>query len=336
MTAALAEPAPPPPLRFRDVFNPGDWPEVDRETHLIEGIVSTTLTVVAADPAVGKTHLAVGIAAALLNGDAEFLGQRITTSLESVAFLSTDADGANSIRRRIAPLLYNIGRGRVHTMDYPLDRDFDWDEFADVVSDVGAELLIVDNIPGVVDDVNDFAEVKRVTRSLLRLTEAGTAVLVLTHTAKPGATGPAQGVNAPIGTRYWTIPARLKGSLTSRTGGEQRKLFKGYNNDGEFVRIEARLEVQDNGAPVWAPWDESPDKAVTVEPMPARVVRAVSWDDHLAARVLAEQPPETTQQGLATRYAADAERAENTVRLNLARLVRRDGDRWVPVAGHGC
>ena len=145
MTTALAQPdlLLLPPLRFRDVFKPDDWPEVDRETHLIEGIVSTTLTVVAADPAVGKTHLAVGIAAALLNGDAEFLSQRVTASLDSVAFLSTDADGANSIRRRTAPLLDNIGRGRVHAMDYPLDRVFDWDEFADAVSGVGAELLIV-------------------------------------------------------------------------------------------------------------------------------------------------------------------------------------------------
>ena len=63
-----------PRVRFRDVFDPDDWPEQERDTHLVDGLLSTTLSVLAADPAAGKTNYAVGMAAALLNGEPYFLG----------------------------------------------------------------------------------------------------------------------------------------------------------------------------------------------------------------------------------------------------------------------
>jgi hypothetical protein len=308
-------------LHFRDVFDPDDWPERERDTHLVAGLLSTTLTVLAADPAVGKTNYAVGLSAALLNGEAEFLGREVLAELDVVAFLSTDADGANSVRRRIAPLVDDPSCKRVYAADYPMTGAFDWGGFSDAVERLGAELLVVDNVPGLVEDINDFSEAKRVTRPLLHLTEQGTAVLLLTHTAKPGMRGPAQGVNAPMGTRYWTIPSRVKSSLTGRES-DGRKRVKAHNNDGEFVQIDARLDVA-HDAPVWTLWEGAE--------LPREEALSASPDvwDALADLLVHEQPAGVTSlRGLGEHYAERMGLSVQTVRTRLSGLVRHDGEHW--------
>jgi hypothetical protein len=308
------------PLRFRDVFDPADWPEVARDTHLVDGLLSTTLTVLAADPAVGKTNYAVGLAAALLNGEGAFLGREVLAEVDSVAFLSTDADGANSVRRRISPLVDDFAGKRVHALDYPVAGGFDWDDLVEAVEDVGAELLVVDNAPGLVDDINAFSEAKRVTRPLLRLTEQGTAVLLLTHTAKPGLRGPAQGVNSPMGTRYWTIPARVKCSLTSRES-DGRKRLKAANNDGAFVQVDARLDVVSD-APMWTLWEDVPAPREEVLTGSPEIWQA------LADVVLHDQPAAASLRALGEHYAEGVGLSAYTVRTRMAGLVEHDGQRW--------
>jgi hypothetical protein len=312
-----------PPLRFRDVFDPDDWPEQERDTHLVDGLLSSTLTVIAADPAVGKTNLAVGLAAALLNGEATFLGQDVLTELESVAFLSTDADGANSVRRRIAPLVDDPSRKRVHAMDAPMV-GFDWDDFASAVEAVAANFVVIDNVPGLVEDVNSHAEARRVTRPLLALAEQGTAVLMLTHTAKPGPHGPAQGVNAPIGTRYWSIPARVKASLTSRDA-DGRKRLRASNNDGSLVAIDARLDVV-RDAPVWSLWEDSAQQHAET------LAESVELWESLADLVVNEQPATTSLRGLGEHYAEQVGSSPYTVRTKLPGLVQHVEGAWQRVS----
>ncbi len=313
-----------PRLWFRDVFEPSDWPEQERDTHLVDGLLSTTLTVLAADPAVGKTNLAVGLSAALLNGEREFLGREVLAELDAVAFLSTDADGANSVRRRVAPLVNDPSRKRVFAMDAPMVGAFDWEEFALAVEDVGAQFLVVDNVPGLVEDVNNFSEAKRVTRPLLHLTEQGTAVLMLTHTSKPGPHGPAQGVNTPMGSRYWSVPARVKASLTSREA-DGRKRLKASNNDGSLVQIDARLDVVGD-APVWSLWQDTPRGREE-----ASAEAGELWDG-LADLVVQDQPEAISLRALGDHYAERVGLSPYTVRTQLAGRVKRDGKHWQRVA----
>ncbi len=318
MTAALSDAV----VRFRDVFDPADWPEQERETHLVSGLLSTTLTVLAADPAVGKTHYAAGMTAALLNGEPSFLGREVTRRLDSVAFVCTDADGANSVRRRIGPLVAEPSRVRVWASDYPTSGAVVWDDVVRVVRTMRPELLIVDNVPGVVADPNDAIEAKAFTRPLLELAEQDTAVLLLTHTSKPGMKGPAQGVNAPTGSRYWNGPARVKSSMTVRADG--RRQVTAHNNDGECVQIGVRLDVL-AGSPFWSLWsgeDVSPQRR-------GAKPRAVDRWDQLADRVLTEQPPGVTSlRRLGEHYAVTVGVTADTVRANLRTRVQRNGDRW--------
>ncbi len=319
MTMSLGAPG----VRFRDVFDPDDWPEQERDTHLVAGLLSTTLSVLAADPAAGKTNYAVGLAAALLNGEPDFLGQKVFREMDSVAFISTDADGANSVRRRLGPLVNDPGRKRVWATDYPAVTPVPWEDVVAQVRTLRPELLVVDNVPGLVQDINDFGEAKAFTRPLLALTELGTAVLLLTHTSKPGMKGPAQGVNAPMGTRYWTIPARVKSSLTGRES-DRRKRVKAHNNDGELVQIDASLDVAD-GAPLWSLWsgDDGTSQRREVQSSTADV-----WEQ-LADRAVTEQPAGVASlRALGKHYAGDVGVSADTVRTKLAEHVRWTGTGW--------
>jgi hypothetical protein len=312
-----------PEVRFRDVFDPADWPEQERDTHLVAGLLSTTLSVLAADPAAGKTNYAVGLAAALLNGEPDFLGQEVFREIDSVAFISTDADGANSVRRRIGPLVNEPSRKRVWATDYPTVAPVVWEDVVAQVRTLRPEVLVVDNVPGLVQDINDFGEAKAFTRPLLALAELGTAVLLLTHTSKPGMKGPAQGVNAPMGTRYWTIPARVKSSLTGRES-DRRKRVKVHNNDGELVRIDASLDVVD-GAPLWSLW--SGDDGT---PQRREVTSAADVWEQLADRVVTEQPAGVASlRALGRYYALDVGVSADTLRTKLAEHVRWTGTNWV-------
>jgi hypothetical protein len=316
--AALSESG----LRFRDVFDPTDWPEQDRETHLVSGLLSTTLTVLAADPAVGKTHYACGIGAALLNGEQTFLGREVTRRLDSVVFVCTDADGANSVRRRIAPLVNEPDRVRAWASDYPTSGAVVWDDVVRKVRAMSPGLLIIDNVPGVVADPNDAGEAKAFTRPLLDLAEQGTAVLLLTHTSKPGMRGPAQGVNAPTGSRYWSAPARVKSSMTVRADGRRQVIA--HNNDGESVQIDAHLDVL-AGSPLWSPWSGNGSSPQQRE---GKLPAAERWDK-LADRIVIEQPPGVdTLRRLGKHYAAEVGATVDTVRTNLNTRVRWTGDRW--------
>lgn len=318
MTAGLSEDV----VRFRDVFDPADWPEQERETHLVSGLLSTTLTVLAADPAVGKTHYAVGMAAALLNGERSFLGREMTRRLDSVVFVCTDADGANSVRRRIGPLVAEPDRVKVWASDYPTSGAVVWEDVVQLVRTMRPELLVVDNIPGVVADPNDAGEAKAFTRPLLELAELGTAVLLLTHTSKPGMKGPAQGVNAPTGSRYWNAPARVKSSMTVRADG--RRQVTAHNNDDESVQIDARLDVL-AGSPFWSLWsgEEGTSQRRGAKP------RAEDRWDQLADRIVREQPPGVPSlRRLGEHYAVTVGVTADTVRANLRTRVQRIGDRW--------
>ncbi|MGY1988348.1 hypothetical protein ACI792_19200 [Blastococcus sp. SYSU DS0669] len=136
--------------------------------------------------------------------------------------------------------------------------------------------------------------------------------------------GPAQGVNAPMGTRYWTIPARVKSSLTGRES-DRRKRVKAHNNDGELVQINASLDVAD-GAPLWSLWsgDDGSSQQRDVQSS------AVDAWEQLADRAVAEQPAGAKSlRALGKHYAQDMGTSDHTVRTKLGELVRWTGTGWV-------
>jgi hypothetical protein len=135
--------------------------------------------------------------------------------------------------------------------------------------------------------------------------------------------GPAQGVNAPMGTRYWTIPARVKSSLTGRES-DRRKRVKAHNNDGELVQIDASLDVAD-GAPLWSLWSGDD---VTAQRREVQSSTADVWEQ-LADRAVTEQPAGVASlRALGKHYAGDVGASADTVRTKLAERVRWTGTGW--------
>jgi hypothetical protein len=183
-----------------------------------------------------------------------------------------------------------------------------------VVSAVAAlapGLLVVDNVLGIVSDVNDNGEAKRVTGPLLELTQQATEVLLPTHTGKPGPSGPAHGVDAAIGARTWSVPARVKSTLM--VGPNERRQVKAHNNDAEPVTVDAFLNVV-GGALVW---HQKVGDSSRGQQRETRSPADEAWDE-LADRLVREQPSGVTSLlAVGELYAASVRRTSDTVRAAL-------------------
>ncbi len=302
-------------LIWQSVSDPQDWPEVRAPEYLIQGLLSSSLTSLAGDPGAGKTYLAIGMADALLNGESDFLGCPVLTRLERVAILTTDANGAPDVRKRAARA--TRGGGMIYAVACPLI-DMPW---ADVTAEIvlrGIQLVIIDNVMGFSEDPNDVVAAKHLSSVFLDWHRLhGVATLMLTHTAKPGASGPAHGVNAAYGSRYWTVPARVKARLTFDRRSQRRQVTT-VNNDSEGLCIDASLSVEE-GYGTWSCIGGS-----RREPSE----KATSWADALAAQVVKEQPTEDNISALSQRYAKCVGKSPETVRPKLRSRVRHVEGVW--------
>jgi hypothetical protein len=305
----------------RDFWDDAQWPDDDDDDYLIEGLLSSSMTVFAGSPGAGKTHLAVGMGAALLNGEPEFLGQEVRKQIRSVAFICTDPKSDRATRRRLKGLLGEGARGsKISVLQFTPDL-IAWRDLCRLIVAEDFDLVIVDNVLGTLEpgvSVNEDIAARAYMAELGRISETGTAVLYITHNGKPGANGPAQGVDAAIGSRYWTVPARCKGTLTFNERTNTRTLTV-KNNDSEPIRVEATLSVDDY-SPIWSKKESV--KAVDAVERPARVnaKRERGWAPALVDTILAESHTFRSMRDLAAHYAPRVNKSPETVRGTLARM----------------
>ena len=235
-----------------DMLDPSQWPaQGGSDPFLVDSLISSAYTILAAEPAVGKTHLAVALVAALINQDETLLGQEVRRrGLQRVRVVSTDPKGDEAFRLRLLPLLQPTQATdlRVTTAEcWDADR---WQRAVEELICDGVELLIIDHVIGLVSDANDPVEAKWWTTLFTRLAMRGCAVLALTHTAKPGERGPSHGANAPYGNRLWGAAPRTVVAMTTNSDGV--RTLKAFNNDGPAATLCATLEVE-GAAPRWHP-----------------------------------------------------------------------------------
>src|ERR1035437_4375078 len=175
---------------------------------LIDGMLSTKMTILAGDPKSGKSFLTVAMVAALVNGDAEFLGHEIPRRLHKVAFALTDPDGMGETAQRFNDTLPDPD---VIVMDKIWDDGPDyWTRQCAELVRLKVELLVLDNVLGCID--GDIAEPKAARAFLDKLDPimlAGIPILVVTHTAKAAAAYGGAGVGAAIGGRLFGVRPRV-------------------------------------------------------------------------------------------------------------------------------
>jgi len=284
---------------------------------LIDGMLSTKMTILAGDPKSGKSFLTVAMVAALVNGDAEFLGHTIPRRLHKVAFALTDPDGPGETAQRFNDTLPDpdvivIGeiRGDTDSPDY-------WARQCAELVALKVELLVLDNVLGCID--GDIAEPRAARAFLDKLDPimlAGIPILVVTHTAKAAAVHGGAGVGAAIGGRlFGARPRVLLHMMKAQRLGMRLRI------DGNYAEtIEYPLDFDNEKAP----YAFTIGEGRTAKPKPVRIDK---WAK-LAAKVVADQPDATSHRALGDRYADQMRLTPRGVRAALATRVEFDGGVW--------
>src|SRR5262249_53414602 len=143
------------------------------------------VTMIAGAPEAGKSHLTSSLAAALVRGEGEWLGHKVTGGSKRVVFGLTDPDGEEETMDRFDALggdssAYNLGLiERNNNADY-------WSSVLDGLQTAGAEVFILDNLLGAIaGDINSQRDVVMFLDGLTRISREGISVVACHHTAKP-------------------------------------------------------------------------------------------------------------------------------------------------------
>lgn len=291
---------------------------------VIGGLIHRRLSIWSGAVATGKTALAAGAVAALLNGEAEFLGQSVRREAQSVLWIFSDLDGGDEVHDRVSALLTDHGRTKaLHVVEYAKDLDY-----LETARAVGADLVVIDNLLGIADhygwDLGKSMDAARVLVPIER-TAAEVPVLMIHHTAKPGAEGQGGliGGQGHYGNTRITIKARTKGTLTlNRKKGNLRTLTID-NNRHEPVSLSLSLSVSGDVFRFQVVYPKTADK-----PKPNR--RADEWNE-LAEKVIREQPSVTGVTPLG-RFVVEqgwTGKSWSTARDRLGERLMHNGSTWV-------
>ncbi|MFD3946109.1 AAA family ATPase [Streptomyces sp. NPDC058579] len=297
--------------------------QIDRvsyeESFLIGDLLTSRITVLAGEPKAGKTLLSAGMVAALVNGEAEFLGLPVHRTVRHVVFGLTDDGAEEELKER---LLDTVPDEAVTI--FPVEHTGAPGYWAGVLEDllsIGADLFVLDNVVGSLASGEDIASsvvAQRLIDDLKPISRAGIPVLLITHTAKAGEG--ATTASAPIGGRAMAGGARGVIALrkSNRHGLRIQTAINRAREDRD-LRVTVRRASADSEVPVWE--REGTDLRVTKRD-------EMDWKSGLADRIIREQPEDTTHNGLAKRYAPDLGKSVDHVRKELMKVVTHIEGRW--------
>ncbi|MFD4169131.1 AAA family ATPase [Streptomyces albidoflavus] len=292
------------------------------DAFLIGDLLSTRITTLSGEPKAGKTLLATGMGIALINGEKEFIGQPVLRKLDHIVFGLTDDGAPEELRERMHGAVPD-GSVTIFPVEDSGDSTY-WPGIRDDLVDMKPGLFVLDNILGALapgEDISSPVTAQRIMRSLKPISEAGIPTLLVTHTPK----GTAEGMtvaSSPIGGR--AIAAGSRAVITLRNSGKQgRRIKTAINRATEDldVPVTVRRAVADGEIPVWER-STTGLKAISLH-------KRTPWDEALIARILEEQPCETTIKALAGKYAPAVEKKQETVRLKLGAALSRVDGIWV-------
>jgi hypothetical protein len=209
-----------------------------RTPFIVEGLINTSATMVYGQPKAGKSFLTVDLADALASGASSWLGQPINGGPHRVAFGLTDSGGDFETAERLHALGH---RAEDRVLVCPVRPETDWPALVSALRAKNVTVFILDNLltampPGA--DPNSAKDTRIVTDALIRLNDAGIAVVLVHHAPKAEA-------GTAMGSQQITAWARTILKLTGK--GDSRALnVKGNHGPEETYRL--RVEFVDGGA----------------------------------------------------------------------------------------
>jgi RecA-family ATPase len=160
---------------------------------LIDGFVGRTPALLYADPKVGKTHFALNMCAALLEGAPTFLDTQKVSGPASCLYVALDRGGPDEITERL--------EGLTRTPAF-VTGDLNPDEWVQTVQAKQIRFVVLDNVAQILNDVEDFnapGSIRGLKELVEKLEDVGASVLTVHHTSKPSRDTPQSG-RTPSGT----------------------------------------------------------------------------------------------------------------------------------------
>ncbi|MFD7537214.1 AAA family ATPase [Streptomyces sp. NPDC059819] len=292
------------------------------DAFLIGDLLSTRITTLSGEPKAGKTLFAAGMGIALITGEREFIGQPVLRKLDHIVFGLTDDGAPEELRER----MHGAVPGDSVTI-FPVEDSGHasyWPGIRDDLIDMKPGLFVLDNILGALapgEDISSPVTAQRIMRSLKPISEAGIPTLLVTHTPKGAAEGMSV-ASSPIGGR--AISAGSRAVISLRKSGKQgRRVQTAINRATEDLDVPVTVSraAADGEIPVW--------ERVTLGLETVSLPKPPPWDEALIARVLEEQPCETTIKALAGKYAPAVDKKPETVRPKLSAALSHVNGIWV-------
>ena len=166
-------------------------PYAERPPFLVDGILHHTMTLLYGEAKSGKSTLAAALAAAMANGEPDFLGRKTTTGKPaSVGIIAGDFGDDAAYGSQLRGVLNDGAAVRVYGLDRPPGRRV-WEGLQLKARENRHSLIIVDNLTSFVNgSLSDDVAVNALYDQLDVFIRDGVAVLVVAHTSeKPGEHG---------------------------------------------------------------------------------------------------------------------------------------------------
>ncbi|MDO8308056.1 MAG: AAA family ATPase [Actinomycetota bacterium] len=228
-----------PRFEFVDLLDIEYRDESDR--FLIDGLVSTSATLIAGLQESGKTSLAIHLVHSLLSGQ-PFAGRQAKGGPHVVCWMGSDPDWRNDLRDSV--LKEWPGRDRVLTLTEPAQdlRSTDnatlvnaWIELGTDLEERGVTVLVIDNLTGFGGSrgLNKTEEFTPLTNALTTICDRGIAVILIAHSAKGfNGTGNGGRPGGGVGIPGWRrVGLGISGDGRSKT----RKVEKEGNHGKPFT-----------------------------------------------------------------------------------------------------
>lgn len=152
---------------------------------LIEGWLVSSATMVDGTPESGKSSLVASMAAAVANGEL-WLDMPVTTDRAGpVVVISTDPSDKAQWANKGHDL--KVADDAWELITFTSER---WEYYADLAAGLDARLLVFDNITSGLDGPINEADPSSLLGPLGRISDAGTPVVAIAHSAKGGSSGP--------------------------------------------------------------------------------------------------------------------------------------------------
>lgn len=207
---------------------------------LIPGLIHETTTILFGRPKTQKSFLALSAAVALSEGT-DWLGQ--PAEMRRVLFWALDNGQEDETTRRLREIdregdLFISGiRAQ--------DSDEWWDSFTEILVDTGIEVLVVDNLSGLLGgkSYNSDADVRPVLTRLQSVNDVGIAVILVHHSGKFNEEQGSQG--KPMGSTWIEGWAR---HLIEVTKDGDLRILNVYGNNSPDRQIGVIVNPERNGA----------------------------------------------------------------------------------------